>query len=120
MDWEVQVITKDMQIKNVKVYDYNYPSDAQRAALCQTGADRVIWCQPYTPNTNNESTSTYDSGYSEPEYIYVDYDYDYSKPEDNIAGYIVATLLPSALLWIVHPFLCIVFNVFFARWWFID
>lgn len=118
MDWEVQVITKDMQIKNVKVYDYNYPSDAQRAALAQTAAERVIWCQAYTPSTNNESTSTYEPSCSEPEYIEIDFDY--STTSGKVQGYIVATLLPSALLWIVHPFLCIVFNLFFARWWFTD
>lgn len=47
MDWYVQVQTQDGQLRTVMVYDYNYPSDAKRAALSQTGARQVIYASPF-------------------------------------------------------------------------
>ena len=40
-DWNVSVITHDGQFKTVTLYDYNMQSDAERAALAQTGGQRV-------------------------------------------------------------------------------
>lgn len=114
-DWNVQVITEEGQIKNIKVYDYNYLGDAESAALSQTGGKRVIWASPFvespkTDNVNTEGTKTY----SQKSYTV----YDYSLRKDKISGFVSATLLPTIVLWLFHPFLAILFNILLARWWF--
>lgn len=67
MDWIVNIQTRSNQIKEVKVYDYTYPSDATEAALAQTGAVRAISCYPFqdneiessnTPNSINSDSYT--------------------------------------------------------------
>jgi len=119
-DWNVQVFTQDGQVKNVKVYDYNYPSDAERAALSQTGGAKVIWSSPFcdTLGSDNEPTTQSSGGG-----FYVDMrpsDFDYSTKEGLIGGFICATLLPTIILLLIHPIPAILFNLALARWWFTD
>ena len=121
MDWEVQLITKDGQIKTVKVYDYNYPSDAESAALSQTGGQRIIWSSPFREKTEYGSTSDNDNRpHYSPSVNYDNIEFDLSTTNGMIGGYIAATLLPTIFLWCIHPIPAILFNIAFARWWFTD
>jgi hypothetical protein len=63
MDWIVKIKTQSGYVKDVIVYDYNYPSDAVDAALAQTGADNYIYCSPYF-DTEDRDTSGYQSSSS--------------------------------------------------------
>lgn len=118
-DWNVQVTTEDGQVKTVKVYDYNYPSDAGRAALSQTGGKSVVWCSPFreVQNTNQSSDNDESSYYS---FGISDIEFDYSTKSGLITGYICATLLPTIILWCFNPIPAILFNIAFSRWWFTD
>jgi hypothetical protein len=118
MDWDVQVVTKDLQIKTVRVYDYNYPSDAQRAALSQTAGDRVISCQAYNKPQEVSTTQSYEKTSSN--YDFSNVEFDYSTKGGLLVGYICATIVPTFILWIINPIPAIIFNIFFARWWFTD
>lgn len=118
-DWEVQLITKDGQIKTVKVYDYNYQSDAESAALSQTGGQRIIWCSPFREKTEYGSTSDNDNRpHYSPSVNYDNIEFDYSTKEGLIVGYLAAAILPTILLLCINPILAILFNIAFARWWF--
>jgi hypothetical protein len=63
MDWIVKIKTQSGYVKDVIVYDYNYPSDAVEAALAQTGADIYINCSPYF-DIEDRDTSSYHSSSS--------------------------------------------------------
>jgi hypothetical protein len=117
-DWEVQLITKDGQIKTVKVYDYNYPSDAESAALSQTGGQRIIWSSPFTATKETPNTSQNTNSNTSRSYDYSNIEFDYSTKEGLIVGYIAAAILPTILLWCINPIPAILFNIAFARWWF--
>ena len=118
-DWEVQLITKDGQIKTVKVYDYNYPSDAENAALSQTGGQRIIWCSPFREKTEYGNTSQNTSSNTSRSYDYSsNIEFDYSTKEGLFAGYLAAAIIPTIFLWLINPIPAILFNIAFARWWF--
>ena len=69
MDWYVQVQTQDGQIKTVQVYDYNYASDAKRAALAQTGASKVIYASCTQPKPKEDTSTQWNNSYHyEPDY----------------------------------------------------
>ena len=63
MDWIVKIKTQSGYVKDVIVYDYNYPSDAVEAALAQSGADTYINCSPYF-DIEDRDTSSYQSSSS--------------------------------------------------------
>ena len=58
MDWIVQVKTKSGYIKDVKVFDYNYPNDAVEAALAQTGATEYINFHSVSNDSKSETSSS--------------------------------------------------------------
>lgn len=120
-DWRVQLTTADGQVKTVTVYDYNYPSDAERAALSQTGGQSINWSSPFIEKKestyiteSNEDSSSYST------FNINDIEVDYSTKAGLIQGYICTTLLPTIILWCINPIPAILFNIAFARWWFTD
>jgi hypothetical protein len=118
MDWEVQVATKTGQIKTVKVYDYAYPEDAKRAALAQTGADRIIWASTFI---NREKSSDSSSIYQNSNWSSgFDFDFDtkFAEDNENIIGFIQVTILPTIILLFIHPVLAILFNIALIKFWF--
>jgi hypothetical protein len=54
-DWEVQVITNSGIYKTVRVEGYITRSDAENAALGITGANRVAYAIPTSPQSQAES-----------------------------------------------------------------
>jgi hypothetical protein len=110
MDWNVKVVTQSNQIKDVKVFDYIYPSDAVDAAVAQTDAKSVITCNPitndieYNSNSNNYYISDSSSG--------IDWD------NNQFFQYFVVTLIPSVILWLVSPVICCIFNSVLCYYWF--
>lgn len=87
-DWVVSVQTKSGYIKQVIVYDYNFPDDAVDAALAQTGGVRTLGYSAYYPSTNNKPEDRY---YNKPEDRYYensDYtqnNYSVSDPDKTMA-----------------------------------
>lgn len=62
MNWCVTVKTETGYIKQVKVYDYNFESDAVNAALSQTGATQYLTAIPFYENSQTTNSSvTYSS-----------------------------------------------------------
>jgi len=117
-DWKVDIITESGQVRTIKVYDFTLKSDAEAAALSQSGGGQVYYSAPFvesiqsTPqNSNSEPFRGFDVS---------DIEFDYSTKQGLIAGYIAATILPTFILWCINPIPSILFNIAFARWWFTD
>jgi hypothetical protein len=115
MDWNVRVVTKHNQIKDVKVYDYIYPSDAESAAIAQTDAIRVITSNPIFEDSNTDNnfvdlnqqnTSHYNSNNS------------YYWDNNDLYGYLLVTSIPSTIFWLMSPVACCIFNAVLCYWWF--
>lgn len=118
-DWNVSVITHDGQFKTVTLYDYNMQSDAERAALAQTGGQRVYCANCFTAKKETPSTSQNTNSNTSRSYDYSsNIEFDYSTKEGLIVGYLAAAILPTILLLCINPILAILFNIAFARWWF--
>jgi hypothetical protein len=117
-DWKVDVITQDGQFKTVTVYDYNYQSDAERAGLAQSGGQRVYCATPFITKKETLTTSQNSNSNTYSSYDYSNVEFDYSTKGGLVAGYIAAAILPTILLWCIHPIPAILFNIAFARWWF--
>lgn len=120
-DWEVKVETQDHQIRTVIVQDFIYPSDASRAALSQSAAHRVV---SVTPVYHDEDDPRYD--------YYLNLDYNKSEvsnystetrthheetTSDWVAYYLIATSIPTLVLYLINPVFAIIFNVLFLWWW---
>jgi hypothetical protein len=64
MDWIVKIKTQSGYVKDVIVYDYNYPQDAVDAALAQTGAKSYVNYSPYFKSNSTQDTSSSNSSYN--------------------------------------------------------
>jgi len=121
-DWKVKVETQDHQIRTVTVQDFTYPSDASRAALAQSAGTRVI---SVTPSYHDEDDPRYN--------YYFDHDYhksdvsDYSTETrtyyeetklDWFSYYLIATSIPTLVLYFINPVFAIIFNALFLWWWY--
>jgi len=117
-DWKVDVITDNGQVRTVKVYDFTLKSDAEAAAISQSGGGRVYYSAPFVENIPNTSHNSN----SEPHHRFdvSNVEFDYSTKEGLITGYIAATIIPTFILWCINPIPAILFNLVFARWWFTD
>jgi hypothetical protein len=117
-DWKVDVITKNGQVRTVKVYNFTLKLDAEAAALSQSGGGRVYYSAPFVEDIPNPPQNTI----SEPfrGFDVSNVEFDYSTKEGLIGGYIAATILPTFILWCINPIPAILFNIAFARWWFTD
>ena len=116
--WIVDVITESGQVRTVKVYDFTLKSDAEAAALSQSGGGQVYYSAPFVEGTQ----STSQNSNSEPfrGFDVSNVKFNYSTKEGLIGGYIAATILPTLILWCINPIPAILFNIAFARWWFTD
>ena len=116
--WKVDVITESGQVRTVKVYDFTLKSDAEAAALSQSGGGQVYYSAPFVEGTQ----STSQNSNSEPfrGFDVSNVKFNYSTKEGLIGGYIAATILPTLILWYINPIPAILFNIAFARWWFTD
>lgn len=63
-NWRVTVQTDSSQIKEVFVEDYIQPNDAARAALSQTGAEKVLYVIPDYSYESKSSSGTYNTTYT--------------------------------------------------------
>ena len=117
-DWKVDVITKNGQVRTVKVYDFTLKSEAEAAALSQSGGGQVYYSAPFVEGIPNSPQNTIPEPFLGFDVSNVEFDY--STKEGLIAGYIAAAILPTFILWFINPIPAILFNIAFARWWFTD
>jgi hypothetical protein len=127
MNWKIKLLTQNHQIKDIIVYDFNNPTDAEYSALAQTGGLKIISCTPtkrLVANTQ-ESKSLINDVCDEKYYFNAKTEAQYirslPKTEQNIVWlfyYAIATCLPSLILYFISPYLFIIFNILFSLWWF--
>lgn len=65
MDWKAQVLLPSGQIKTIIVSGYDFPSDAEAAALSQSGAKKVVSITYHIskPNELKEESLSYHEDY---------------------------------------------------------
>jgi hypothetical protein len=117
-DWKVDVITESGQVRTVKVYDFTLKSDAEAAALSQSGGGRVYYSAPFVESA--QSTSQNSNLESHDSFYLNNVEFNYYNKEGLICGYIAVTIIPTFILWCINPIPAILFNIAFARWWFTD
>jgi hypothetical protein len=112
MDWDVQIVTKQNQIKTVRVTDYIYPTDAINAAIAQTDAVRVVNYSLVNkePDLESHPNPFYNTSYYDSSDSYWD--------NNQFFQYFIVTLIPSVLLWIISPVICCIFNAVLFYYWF--
>lgn len=131
-NWKVRLVTKGGQNKEVTMYDFNYPRDAESAALSQNDGVSIISSCIYIPhpsssftienrtkNTNSfMSADEYDDCSYDPSFDYVEHK---TSKYDDLYSYLGVMLLfsPLSLIFLfVSPILFILIQIAFAYWWF--
>jgi len=121
-DYKVRIRTNSGQFRECIVRDFVYSSDAEQAALSQTGGGKVWSVSPYfeeeeaPPSERTYSPyQSYNRGWDTSDW----YDDDGElNLKGNVVHYSIVSTIPTFILFFVHPFAAIVWNIAFSKWWF--
>ena len=122
-DYKVKIKTNSGQFRDCIVRDFVYSSDAEKAALSQTGGGQVWSVSPHSDKTEetsswsdvNWNSSNNDQGWDTSDWYN---DEGELNLKGNIINYSLASAIPTFILFVVHPFAAIFWNVAFSKWWF--
>jgi len=82
-DWEVKILTESGQIKDVRVDNYAFRPDAERAALSSSGAKKIVSSTP-KEYKDDVVTQTVENHYHQVPVYEEDYEEDYSSSLDEM------------------------------------
>ena len=122
-DYKVKIKTDSGQFRDCIVRDFVYSSDAEKAALSQTGGGQVWSVSPHSDKTE-ETSSWSDTSYNQSSNNEGWDTSDWYDDEGNITRkgefgeYALVTALPTLILLFVHPIASILWNVGFSKLWF--
>jgi hypothetical protein len=120
-DYKVKIRTNSGQFRECIVRDFVYSSDAEKAALSQTGGGQVWSVSPHFEREESPSSEkSYSHSRSDVEWDTSDwYDDDGELNfKGNMVHYCIASALPSLIAFLIHPFAAIFWNIAFSKWWF--
>jgi len=121
-DYKVRVKTNSGYIRECIVRDFVYSSDAEKAALSQTGGGQIWSVSPHFDETEEDS-----SEYENYNHSRNDAEWDTSgwwgddgelTAEGKLSQYVILTILPTLVCIAIHPIAAILWNVGFSKLWF--
>ena len=121
-DYKVKILTNSGQFRDVIVRDFVYSSDAERAALSQTGGGQIRSVSPYCdkPQEVSSSNESYSHSRSDGEWDtsnWWDEDGNLTS-EGKLSQFVIFTIIPTLVCIAIHPILAILWNVGFSKMWF--
>ena len=122
-DYKVKIKTNSGQFRDCIIRDFVYSSDAEKAAISQTGGGQVWSISPYvdkTEETSSWSNTSYNQSSNNGSWDTSDWydEEDNITPKGKFAHYVLATTIPSFILFLIHPVAGILWNIGFSKLWF--